>query len=127
MKKTRSLTISALLIALGITIPMFMPKVIIPPASYTLASHVPVFIAMFISPMTAVSVALGTALGFLITTTPEIAARALSHVIFAWVGSEYIRKHPSIIHTKRPLLVFNFVIETFFLKVRSLDISPSSL
>lgn len=47
----RNLTISALLIGLGILIPMVMPKIVIGPASFTLASHVPVFIAMFFSPL----------------------------------------------------------------------------
>ena len=37
----RNLTITALLMALAIMIPIVMPlKVVIPPASYTLASHV---------------------------------------------------------------------------------------
>ena len=48
-KSVRSLTISALLIAMGVIIPMVMPKIMIPPASFTLASHVPIFIAMFFS------------------------------------------------------------------------------
>ena len=46
MKSTiyRNLTITALLMALAIMIPIVMPlKVVIPPASYTLASHVPIF------------------------------------------------------------------------------------
>ena len=42
----RNLTITALLMALAIMIPIMMPlKVVIPPASYTLASHVPIFLA----------------------------------------------------------------------------------
>ena len=46
----RNLTITALLMALAIMIPIVMPlKVVIPPASYTLASHVPIFLAMFLS------------------------------------------------------------------------------
>ena len=52
MKSTiyRNLTITALLMALAIMIPIVMPlKVVIPPASYTLASHVPIFLAMFLS------------------------------------------------------------------------------
>ena len=44
----RKLTISALLIGMGVIIPMVMPKIMIPPASFTLASHVPLFIAMFL-------------------------------------------------------------------------------
>lgn len=45
-------------------IPMFSPlKIVIPPASFTVASQVAVFIAMFISPAVGISVALGTTLG----------------------------------------------------------------
>lgn len=45
------LSLSAILTALGILIPLVMPaKIVIGPASYTLASHVPILLAMFISP-----------------------------------------------------------------------------
>ena len=64
----RKLTISALLIGMGVIIPMVMPKIMIPPASFTLASHVPLFIAMFFTPGVAVAVALGTTFGFFLTT-----------------------------------------------------------
>ncbi|BBC76308.1 Substrate-specific component NiaX niacin ECFtransporter [Lactococcus cremoris] len=41
--KVRNLIIAAMLTALGILIPMMMPvKLIIGPASFTLAAHVPV-------------------------------------------------------------------------------------
>ena len=63
---------------------MFMPKIVLEPASFTLASHVPVFIAMFISPLVAFAVALGTTIGFLMSGLPVIIVmRALSHVVFA--------------------------------------------
>ena len=68
MQRTRSvqkLTTAALLIAIGIIIPMFSPlKILIEPASFTLASHVAVMLAMFISPGVAGAVAVGTTLGF---------------------------------------------------------------
>ena len=42
--QTKSLAFTASLVAFGILIPMVMPvKVVIGPASFTLASHVPVF------------------------------------------------------------------------------------
>ncbi|MFX3785256.1 hypothetical protein ACJBSR_01585, partial [Streptococcus suis] len=51
----KQLSISAILTAFAILIPLMMPiKIIIGPASYTLASHIPLFIAMFISPATAI-------------------------------------------------------------------------
>ncbi len=110
MTQTQKLTRTAMLIALGIVIPMVMPKVSIPPASYTLASHVPVFMAMFISPGVAVAVALGTALGFFLTLPVVIALRALSHVIFAVIGAFYIQKNPGLINQPKMLIVFNIVI-----------------
>lgn len=102
MKKNsvKRLTISALLIAMGIIIPMVMPRITIGPASFTLASHVPVFIAMFISPVVAIAVSLGTGFGFFLSATPIIALRALSHLIFAVIGAVILQKHPEILINK---------------------------
>ena len=48
---TFNLALTGMLIAVGIVIPLFSPvKIILEPASFTLASHVAIFIAMFISP-----------------------------------------------------------------------------
>lgn len=113
----KHLTISALLIGMGILIPMVMPKIVIGPASFTLASHVPVFIAMFFSPLVAIAVVLGTTFGFFISTTPIIALRAFSHLIFAVIGATYLQKHPELVLkdgkfslTNGRFQVFNFVI-----------------
>lgn len=46
-KPVQQLTLSALLIALSVLIPLVMPRIVIGPASFTLASHVPLFVAMF--------------------------------------------------------------------------------
>ncbi|EHG8748927.1 hypothetical protein OLM00_02955 [Enterococcus faecalis] len=96
----KRLTISALLIAMGIIIPMVMTRITIGPASFTLASHVPVFIAMFISPVVAIAVSLGTGFGFFLSATPIIALRALSHLIFAVIGAVILQKHPEILINK---------------------------
>ena len=96
----KRLTISALLIAMGIIIPMVMPRITIGPASFTLASHVPVFIAMFISPVVAIAVSLGTGFGFFLSATPIIALRALSHLIFAVIGAVILQMHPEILINK---------------------------
>ena len=96
----KRLTISALLIAMGIIIPMVMPRITIGPASFTLASHVPVFIAMFISPVVAIAVSLGTGFGFFLSATPIIALRAVSHLIFAVIGAVILQKHPEILINK---------------------------
>lgn len=103
----RKLTIAALLIAMGVIIPMIMPKIVIGPASFTLASHVPLFAAMFFSPQIAVAVALGTAFGFLLTAPFIIALRALSHVIFAIIGSLYLQKHPEIVNNNKKFQWYN--------------------
>lgn len=98
-KRIQNLTLSAVLTAFSILIPMIMPvKVIIGPASFTLASHVPIFIAIFLSPEVAVIVALGTSLGFFIAGFPfVIVMRALTHLIFAAIGAYLIQKYPSFL------------------------------
>lgn len=87
----KKITQAALLTALAILIPMVMPlKLVIGPASFTLASHVPIFIAMFLSPSIAVIVAVGAAIGFLFSGLPiVITMRALSHIIFAYIGAKW--------------------------------------
>ncbi len=112
-RSVRSLSQSALLIALGIVIPMFMPKIQIEPASYTLASHVPVFISMFLSPSIAIAVVLGTALGFFMTSPAVIALRALSHIVFAYIGSLYLQKKnrkEKVLRDPKLFFKFNLII-----------------
>ncbi len=90
------LVVAALLVAIGIIIPMVMPvKVYIPPMSFTLASHVAIFLAMFISPGTALIVALGTTIGFVFSGLPiDVWLRALSHVAWALGGALWLKKNP---------------------------------
>lgn len=116
-KSVKNMSITALLIAMGITIPMVMPKITIPPASYTLASHVPVFISMFISPYVAIAVVLGTAWGFFMTTPLVIALRALSHIVFAFLGALYIKDHQNVLQSNASFWGFNIgigIIHAFF-------------
>ena len=95
IKKTNTLrlTVTSLLTAIAIMIPLVMPiKVMIEPASFTLASHVPIFFAMFLSPFVAVVVSLGSAIGFLLAGFPiVIGMRAFSHVVFAFIGALYLK------------------------------------
>ena len=86
------LCVSGLLIAVGIIIPMYSPlKLILEPASFTLASHVAIIVAMFISPAMAASVAIGTTIGFYLGAYPiVIVLRAATHVIFATAGAAYL-------------------------------------
>ena len=61
------------LTAIAILIPIVMPfKIVIPPASYTLGSHIAIFIAMFLSPLMAVFVILASSFGFLMAGYPMV-------------------------------------------------------
>ncbi|MDD4683332.1 MAG: hypothetical protein PHQ55_09220, partial [Eubacteriales bacterium] len=93
---------AAMLIAVSIAIPMFSPfKIILEPASFTLASHVAIFIAMFISPAVAISVAAGATLGFLLGGFPiVIVLRAASHLIFVAIGAILLQKRPQLMENK---------------------------
>lgn len=109
---TRQLTFAAVLTALGVIIPIFSPvKIVIEPASFTLASHVPIFLAMFISPMATAIVCIGTTLGFLLSGFPlPIVLRATTHVIFAVIGAIWIKKHPSITQSFAKMQLFSFIL-----------------
>lgn len=100
-KKIHTMVLSALLIAVGILIPMISPiKILLEPMSFTLASHVAIMIAIFVSPSVAVAVALGSTLGFFLAGFPlPVVLRALSHVIWAFAGAYYVKKHPEILNS----------------------------
>ncbi len=112
-RRVHRMTLAAVLSAIGIIIPMFMPlKVVIPPiVSFTFASHVPIFIAMFISPFTAGFVAVITTLGFLLAGFPiEIVLRAATHLIFALGGALYLRNRRHILESLPKAALFALVI-----------------
>lgn len=96
------MAMGALLIAVGIIIPMFMPppfKIYLPPMSFTLASHVAIFLAMFISPPVALLVAAGTTVGFVLSGLPvDVWLRALTHIVWAFCGALYLKRHPDTLH-----------------------------
>lgn len=109
--KIKTMTIAGLLCAVGIIIPMVMPRISMEPASFTLASHVPVFIAMFISPLVSIFVAVLTTFGFLISGTPiVIVLRALTHVVFALTGALILKKNNDILLSLKSSVLFSFVI-----------------
>lgn len=95
----RTMITAALLCAVGIVIPLFSPiKIVMEPASFTLASHVALFVAMFISPFTAAVVTVGTTLGFLLGGFPiVIVARAATHIVFVLIGAVVVKKKPDIL------------------------------
>ncbi len=109
--RTFMMIVSALLIAIGVIIPMFFPKIVLEPASFTLASHVPVFIAMFISPAVSVAVALGSAVGFLFSGLPIVVVlRSLTHFIFAFAGDMWLKRHPETFSSLPKMLLLGFVL-----------------
>lgn len=132
-KQTKSLAYTAILVAFGILIPMIMPiKLVIGPASYTLASHVPIFIAMFISLPVGLLVALGTTLGFLLAGFPiVIVLRALSHLVFALVGGLILKKSPRLLEQPSTTAIFALSINILhgvaeFIVVYLMTVGPAT-
>ena len=109
-QRVYNMVLSGLLCAMGIAIPMFFPRIQLEPMSFTLASHVPIFISMFISLPTAVAVGVITAFGFFFTATPVIAMRALSHLGFVILGSLFLKKQPGIFHSMKKYTLFGLMI-----------------
>ncbi len=111
--KVLHLTMTALLVAIGILIPAISPvKVPLGPAgSFTLASHVAIFLAMFISPFSAAAVALGTTVGFWLAGFPfPIVLRALTHVVWAILGAMWLKKHPATLYRPGASVIFCVVV-----------------
>lgn len=98
---TKELVTTALLIAIGILIPSVFTGIpfrwVIGPYSATLMAHVPVIIAMFISPWAALFTAVGTTIGFFFTAPIVVAVRAASHIVFALVGAYMIKKNCTLL------------------------------
>lgn len=93
--RVKEIVIGGLLTALALLIPLAFGGVLgvtVPPFSATLASHVPVMLAMLVSPLVAFMVGAGSALGFLIKLGPVIASRAAMHIIFGVVGAIMIQR-----------------------------------
>lgn len=97
----RKMTISALLIALSMLIPIVFGntvlRIYIPPFfTATLGAHVPSFISMFLGPFEAVVVGIGSVIGFLVGMgNPIIALRAASHIVYGYVGAKMLKKNVS--------------------------------
>lgn len=90
---TKKIALTALLTALAIVIPFAVFfKVIIPPFTATLGSHVPMFIAMLLGPKVAIMAGLGSAFGFFLNLGPLIGARAFMHVFVGLAGAKLIEK-----------------------------------
>ena len=95
--KVRELVFAALLTAFAIIIPIqfgFL-KVFIPPFfTATITFHVPMFLAMLISPTVAVFVGIGSALGLFLAGLPiPIVFRGLTHIIVGLIGCKIVLKN----------------------------------
>lgn len=118
MTKSKSLyhlALAGVLCAVGIIIPIFSPvKIRLDPMSFTLASHVAIFLAMFISPAVGGAVALGTTLGFFIGGfPPAVVLRALSHIIFTVIGALYLQKNTELMDFKQHVSARPFKLTVF--------------
>ncbi len=93
--KTKELVLAALLTSMAIVIPNVFPSLPLGPFTATAFSHLPVMIAMFISPVVALAAAVGSAIGFLIKCASMlwVPARAAMHIPFAITGAILLKKH----------------------------------
>jgi niacin transporter len=124
-KSIYSVAIAAVLCAVGILIPMTFPKIVIPPASFTLASHVAIFIALFISPGVAAAVCIGTTLGFVLSGLPfPIWMRAATHIIFALIGAFLIKKDPTILKSPKKSVLLGLLLGLIHAVCEVLVITP---
>ncbi len=104
------LCLSAILIAVAIIVPMVSVKVIIPPMSFTLGSHVAIFVAMMINPQVAIAVELGATLGFFLAGFPfVVVARAFSQIVFVVIGALWLKKQPALLKKVSGILAFALV------------------
>lgn len=95
-ERVQKMCAAALLCAVGILVPVISPvKLTLGPMSFTLASHVALFMAMFISPSVALAVEAGTTLGFALAGfAPVVVLRAASQVLFVFLGALWLARHP---------------------------------
>ncbi len=85
----KSITVSALLTAIAMIIPMYMPfKLVLEPIfSATFAAHVPGIMALFVGPGAVIGTAIGSAFGFFTALgNPWVSARAFVHLFFGLAG-----------------------------------------
>jgi len=108
--RIQRMCVAALLCAIAILIPMISPvKIQLGPMSFTLGSHVAIFIAMFISP--AVALTVGATLGFLLAGFPPVVVlRALSQVVFVAIGAFLLAKKPAVMKNGLSIFLFGLVM-----------------
>ena len=95
----KKITMSALLTAIAMIIPMYMPfKIVLEPIfSATFAAHVPGILALFIGPSAVIGTAIGSALGFFMALgNPWVSARAFVHLAFGLFGYYMAKKEYNV-------------------------------
>lgn len=111
--KTKDMVVAALLTALSILIPLVFPSIPLGPFTATFASHLPIMISMFISPVVALAVAIGSLLGFAIkfASMPWVIARAAMHIPFALMGAWMLKKNCNVYLTAASTMVVHASLE----------------
>lgn len=94
MDNIRKMVYTALLISLSIVIPLTFGflAIQIGPFTATLASHVPMFLSMFLGPLASAMVGIGSGIGFFITKGAYVGARAFMHTFVGMLGAYLIQK-----------------------------------
>lgn len=114
LKNVKSMTYCAILIALAILIPNIFAfaRVTIGPVTATLASHVPMFISMFLGPVEAVFVGIGSVVGFGMNGVPTpVVLRASVHIVVGFVGAYMLKKDKSYLKAVIVTLPIHAILE----------------
>lgn len=125
--RVRKMVLAGLLTAIAIIIPIqfgFL-RVILGPFTATVGSHIPMMISMLISPMVALVVGIGSAIGFWITTSPVIALRALMHAPVGFIGAKIVAKDKSF---KKALIItapIHGILEAIIVMFFGFDLSQA--
>ena len=105
----RLIATTAVLIAASIVWIVFMPPVDLVIWSGTLFSHLFIFIAMYLNPVSGILTAIGTVCAFWFKgMAPVVIVRAASHIVFVLVGILMLKK----MNIKKPVNMVIFLIVT---------------
>lgn len=95
-KKTKELSLAALLTALSILITYSPLKLYLPFFTLTPGAHVPTMLAMFTEPWVIIMTVIGSCIGFFMTIPAPnsiiVVLRAATHLVFAMWGAREIKK-----------------------------------
>ncbi len=95
--RSKDVAVAALLSALAIAIPLLFQgslQIVIPAIGYsaTIASHVPIMLAIYFGPFVAATVGIASSIGFFATLGPIVGARAATHIIWATTAAYAVNK-----------------------------------